>query len=200
MDEDEIVESVADKIAPTIQNWICEEFAPEVENWMINEFAPGIQNWVCEEFSPEVENWLNEEYSPKLEQNINESIKSNKENNLDLVSQTLELLENIQDSKPTYPSKSIITENQDEPKYIQEMPADARVKWDMASKEVRESIERRAKLYNFIDENAIQRFWSNINFEEIKPIANIYEGLNNIEDEQERMIRAKLRASRFRKF
>ena len=200
LDEDEIVESVADKIAPTIQNWICEEFTPEVENWMINEFAPGIQNWVCEEFSPEVENWLNEEYSPKLEQNINESIKSNKENNLDLVSQTLELLENIQDSKPTYPSKSIITENQDEPKYIQEMPADARVKWDMASKEVRESIERRAKLYNFIDENAIQRFWSNINFEEIKPIANIYEGLNNIEDEQERMIRAKLRASRFRKF
>ena len=199
VDEDEIVESVADKIAPTIQNWICEEFAPEIENWLINEFAPGVQNWVCEEFSPEVEKWLNESYSPKLEEKINESIKSNKENNLDLVSQTLELLENIQVSKPTYPGKAIITENQDEPKYIQEMPAYMRVKWDMASKEIRESIERRARLYNFVDESAIQRFWSNINFEEIKPVNNIYEGLNDIEDEQERMIRAKLRASRFRK-
>jgi hypothetical protein len=80
------------------------------------------------------------------------------------------------------------------------MPMEARVKWDLATDEVKESITRRAKLYNFTNEGSIERFWNNINFDEVKPVRSIYEGLENIEDEYERQIRAKLRASKFRKF
>lgn len=200
IDYDSINENVIRKIAPGIENWIINEFAPEVEKWCINEFAPGIQNWVVNEFAPEVENWMNESYSPKIQESISEAIAESKKNNLSAIDETLQLLESMEVTKPTYKSKSIITENADEPKFIQEMPAEARVKWDLASKEIKESITRRAKLYNFTNEGSIERFWNNINFDEIKPVTNIYEGLDNIEDEYERNIRAKLRASRFRKF
>lgn len=200
IDYDKITESVAKKMAPGIENWVINEFAPEVEKWCINEFASGIQEWAINEFAPEVENWMNESYSPKIQESISEAIAESKKNNLSAIDETLQLLENLEVTKPTYGKKSIITENADEPKYIQEMPADVRVKWDMASDEIKESINRRAKLYNFVSEGSIERFWNSINFENIKPVSNIYEGLANIEDEYERNIRAKLRASRFRKF
>lgn len=200
IDYDKITESVAKKMAPGIENWVINEFAPEVEKWCVNEFAPGIQEWAINEFAPEVENWMNESYSPKIQESISEAIAESKKNNLSAIDETLQLLENLEVTKPTYGKKSIITENADEPKYIQEMPADVRVKWDMASDEIKESINRRAKLYNFVSEGSIERFWNSINFENIKPVSNIYEGLANIEDEYERNIRAKLRASRFRKF
>ena len=76
------------------------------------------------------------------------------------------------------------------------MPADTRVKWDMASKEVKESIQRRAKIYDFTCEGAIEKFWESINFDNIKPAKSIYEGLENIIDERERNIRASLRSPR----
>ena len=76
------------------------------------------------------------------------------------------------------------------------MPADARVKWEMASEGVKESITRRAKLYDFTNEGAIDRFWSNVEFEEVKPIQNVYEGLEAVEDEKERAIRASIRSWR----
>lgn len=190
--------------APIIQNWVTEQFGGEVEKWCINEFAPGIQNWVINEYTPDVEGWLNEAYSPKLKENmqeiVSESVKNNAKINLNAIDETLKLLENIEVSKPVYGNKNqtVINENNiQEPKYIREMPADVRVKWDMASTEVKESINRRAKLYNLVNEGAIQRFWEGINFEQVKPSNNIYEGLEAIENERERMIRAKIRAGRF---
>ena len=64
----------------------------------------------------------------------------------------------------------------------------------MASKS---SITRRARLYNFTNEGAIDRFWANIDFNEVKPVAtNINEGLEMIADERERNIRASLRSWR----
>ena len=211
VNEEEIVENVIDKISPSIQNWVVEEYSPKVQEWIVEEYSPkvqewcieefsqGIQNWVVEEFSPEVENWLNESYKPSIENSINESISESKKNSLNAIDETLSLLESIEVSKPVYKGKAIITENIDEPKYIQEMPAEARVKWDMASNEVKESIKRRAKLYNFVNEGSIERFWDNVDFAEIKPVQNIYEGLENITDQFERDIRAKIRSSRFRK-
>jgi hypothetical protein len=56
---------------------------------------------------------------------------------------------------------------------------------------------RRAKLYNFVNEGATARFWENIDFAEITPARNIYEGLEAIEDERERAIRMKIRSGRF---
>ena len=199
VNEDEIVENVIDKIAPGIENWIVEEYSPKVQEWCIEEFSQGIQNWVVEEFSPEVENWMNESYKPAIENSINESIKESKKNSLSAIDETLSLLESIEVSKPVYNGKAIITESVDEPKYIQEMPASARVKWDMASDEIKESIKRRAKLYNFVNEGSIERFWENVDFAGVKPVQNIYEGLENIQDQFERDIRAKIRASRFRR-
>ena len=191
-------EMFINEMAPKIQNWIVEEFAPEIEGWTINEFAPGIQNWIVEEFAPEAQNWLNESYAATLKESItnsiNESLEAKKGDKLNAIDATLKVLESIEETKPTYGKKSLITENENEPKFIAEMPAEARVKWDLASDEVKESITRRAKLYNFVNEGSIERFWNAINFEDVKPAQNIYQGLETIVDESERAIRAQLRS------
>ena len=210
---EEAIESAKDmfvnEMAPKIQNWIVEEyspeiekwtineFAPEVEKWTINEFAPGIQKWIIEEYAPEVEKWINENYNETVKSQITEAIKESKSKSLSAINETLTLLEGLEATKPTYQGKAIITENQlAEPKYIQEMPADARVKYEMASDEVKESIQRRAKIYDFTCEGAIEKFWESINFDEIKPAQSIYEGLDNVIDERERNIRAQFRSWR----
>jgi hypothetical protein len=195
---DEVNDMMLEKFAPAVQNWIVEEYSPNIENWCIEEFAQGIQQWIVEEYAPEVENWMNESQLPKIQGKINEAVAESKKNSLNSIDETLKVLESLQDQKPTYSRKAIITENNlEEPQFIKEMPADARVKWDMASKEVKESIMRRAKLYNFVNENAIARFWENINFDHVAPTKNIYEGLEQVQDERERQIRMKLRSSRF---
>ena len=196
--KDMFVEEMADKI----QNWVVEEFAPEVQNWVVESFAPGIQDWIVNEYSPETEKWMTESFAETLKESMKahvaEMISESKKNSLSSIDETLKVLESIEATKPTYSRKAIITESTaDEPMFIREMPADTRVKWEMASEGVKESITRRAKLYNFANEGAVERFWANIDFEDVKPINNIYEGLNDVVDERERDIRAKLRSSRF---
>ena len=202
---EEAVEAANDhfinETAPKIQDWIINDYSPEVENWCCTELAQGIQNWVVEEVSPEIENWMNESYSEtvdtKIAAAIDESKAETKQDKLNAIDETLALLENIEVSKPTYSRKqTIVTENVNEPKYIAEMPADARVQWEMASPEVKESIARRAKLYNFMVEGAVAKFWEGIDFSAVKPANNIYEGLNNVVDERERAIRAQFRSWR----
>lgn len=193
----DIKEEILEEAAENSANNICDNIAPTIQNWMIEEFAPAIQDWVINEYSPNVESWLNESYAEKIDGQINDVIAESKKSNLSAIDETLKVLESIEITKPTYSRAAIITENANEPKFIREMPAEMRVKWDMASKEVKESITRRAKLYNFVNEGAIERFWNSIDFEEVKPIQNIYEGLDSIQDERERSIRAKLRAGRF---
>lgn len=193
----DIKEEILEEAAENSTNNICDNIAPTIQNWMIEEFAPAIQDWVINEYSPNVESWLNESYSEKIDGQINDVIAESKKSNLSAIDETLKVLESIEVTKPTYSRAAIITENANEPKFIREMPAEMRVKWDVASKEVKESITRRAKLYNFVNEGAIERFWNSIDFEEVKPIQNIYEGLDSIQDERERSIRAKLRAGRF---
>ena len=173
---------------------MIEEAREEVNT---DEIYENVQNWVIEEFAPETEAWLNESFMGSVEEKINESVEESKSNKVDAIDATLKVLESLEVQKPTYGRKTtLVNENLDEPKYIREMPADARVKWDMASNEVKESIQRRAKIYNFLNEGAIEKFWSNIDFEEIKPATNIYEGLETIENEVERNIRMKLRSWR----
>ena len=206
---DEAVEAshsnFVEETAPKIQNWVVEEFAPEVEKWCCTELAEGIQNWTINEFAPEVEKWLNESYKDNLTDELNESIKTaideskanDKKDKLNAIDETLNLLESIEVSKPTYDRKAnMVTENLNEPKYIAEMPAEARVQWEMAPQEVKESIARRAKLYNFMVEGAVEKFWQSIDFSAVKPVTNIYEGLNNVIDERERNIRAAFRSWR----
>ena len=204
--KDMFVEEMADKIqnwvveefAPQVQNWVVEEFSPEVQNWVVESFAPGIQDWIINEYAPETEKWMNESFAETLKERMSEMISESKKSSLNSIDQTLKVLESLEATKPTYSRKALITESAtDEPMFVRDMPADVRVKWDMASEGVKESISRRAKLYNFANEGAVDRFWANIDFNEVKPINNIYEGLETVVDEKEREIRAKLRASRF---
>lgn len=215
--ESEIVENIKDEVieeaveaskdmfinemADKIQNWAVEEFAPEVQNWVVEEFAPGIQNWIVNEYTPETEKWMNESFMESVKERISNMISESKKNSLSSIDQTLSILESIEATKPTYSRKSIITESAaDEPLFIREMPAEARVKWNMASDSVKESITRRAKLYNFTNEGAIDRFWENIDFNEsIKTTGNINENLALVADERERNIRESLRSWRSRR-
>ena len=198
---DKIQKWVVEEFAPEVQNWVTEEFAPEVQNWCVESFAPGIQNWIIEEYAPETEKWLNESFLAKVNESImakvGEQISESKKNSLSAIDETLKVLESIESTKPTYSRKAIITEsNTDEPMFLRDMPADARVKWEMASEGVKESITRRAKLYDFTNEGAIDRFWNNINFSEVNPVQSINEGLETVVDERERAIRASIRSWR----
>jgi hypothetical protein len=199
---DKIQTWVVEEFAPTIQDYITEEFAPEVQNWVVEEFAPQVQNWVVNEYSPETEKWMNESFMETVKERISNMISESKKNSLNAIDQTLSILESIESVKPTYSRKAIITENAvDEPLFIREMPAETRVKWNMASDSVKESITRRAKLYNFTNEGAIDRFWANVDFNESNVVktSNINEGLELIADERERGIRQQLRTWRSRR-
>ena len=194
---DKIQNWVVEEFGPEVQDWVIEEFSPKLQNWIVEEFAPGIQNWVISEYAPETEKWVQETFMESVKAQISEMISESKKNNLDSIDSTLKVLESIEATKPTYSRKSVITEGStDEPLFIQNMPADARVKWEMANEGVKESITRRAKLYNFTNEGAIERFWANIDFDAVKPINNIYEGLETVVDEKEREIRQRLRSWR----
>lgn len=194
---DKIQEWVVEEFAPEVQSWVVEEFAPEVQNWCVESFAPGIQNWIINEFAPETEKWMNESFMGNIKDVIAESVNESKKNSLNSIDETLRVLESIENVKPTYSRKALITESgADEPLFVRNMPADARVKWEMASEGVKESITRRAKLYDFTNEGAINRFWNNIDFSEVKEVKNVYEGLETIVDERERNIRQSLRSWR----
>ena len=180
----EVQKWIVEHYSPEVQNWIVEHYSPEVQNWMVNEFAPKIQEWIVEHYSPEVQKWLETEYTPET--------RSSKLSSID---ETLALLESMDVKKPTYKGRQI-NETLDEPLYIANMPETARVKYNMASQEVKESIARRAKIYDFSHENAINEFWNGVNFDEIKPAPNIYEGLDNIMDKRERELRMSFRRRR----
>jgi hypothetical protein len=195
--QESVREEITENIAPIVQNWVVEEVCPGIQNWAVTEFAPGIQSWMINEYTPNIETWLNESFAAKMKEDTQAIVAESKKSSLSAIDQTLQILEGMETMKPTYSRKALITENANEPKFIAEMPADVRVKWDLASNEVKESIMRRAKLYNLLNEGAIERFWNAIDFAEVKPVQNVYEGLDTIQDERERSIRARIRAGRF---
>lgn len=188
---------VTEHFAPVVENWIVEQYSPQVENWVISQVAPGMQQWMTEHFAPEIENWVTENYGVTVQKMISDSLEETKDTKLKGIKETLSLLESMTaTTKPQYSTKVITESNQEEPEFIKNMPETARVKYNMASKEIKESINRRAKIYDFSNEGAIERFWENINFDEIKPAENIYEGLDQIADKREREIRMAFRRKR----
>lgn len=203
----EIQKWIVEHYSPEVQRWIVEHYSPEVEKWITEEYSNGVEGWVVEHFAPEIQNWIVEEYSPavnewtnkKVDESIAEGAKKDTKSSLESIQEALKLIDT--QSKPVY-NRQVVTEalsvktEEDAPKFIREMPEDCRAKWNMASDAVKESIYRRSKLYNFMNEGAIQKFWESINFEDTKPIENVYEGLNSIEDARERAIRAGFRRNR----
>jgi len=203
----EIQKWIVEHYSPEVQRWIVEHYSPEVEKWITEEYSNGVEGWVVEHFAPEIQNWIVEEYSPavnewtnkKVDESIAEGAKKDTKSSLESIQEALKLIDT--QSKPVY-NRQVVTEalsvktDEDAPKFIREMPEDCRAKWNMASDAVKESIYRRSKLYNFMNEGAIQKFWESINFEDTKPIENVYEGLDSIEDARERAIRAGFRRNR----
>lgn len=182
----EIQNWLVEQFAPEVQNWIVEQFAPEVQNWLIEQYSPEVQNWSVEQLAPSIEGWFNEHMKPEFEKMIKESAKPSLAN----IDETLSLLEGLNTPKPKFSNRQI-NENNTEPRYIREMPADIRVKYDMASKELKESIATRAKLYSFVNEASIENFWRNISFEETKKPVN--ESANAYTSDWEARIRKQLR-------
>jgi len=193
---------IVEEFAPVIENYMVEEFAPEIEKWVVESYSPEVQRWCCEEFAagvqnwflneaaPEFEGWVTESYGESVNKQITEAVAASKKNSLSNIEQTLSLLESIETKKPTYgaPKQTVITEN-NAPKYIAEMPADVRVKYDLASAEVKESIDRRARIFDF-NRHTINEFWAGVNFDTIKPAAQPVN--ENIVDQREAGIRAQL--------
>lgn len=185
----EIQKWIVEQYSAELQKWIVEQYSPEVQNWCQNEFATGIQNWFVEECAPEFEAWVTEHYNEEVKNQISEAVENGKKNSLSNIENTLNLLENIQTTKPTFGARQTLIKEENAPKYISEMPASARVKYDLASQEVKESIARRAKLFDF-SRHTVNEFWDGVNFDNIKPM--ITENFTGITDERERAIRARL--------
>lgn len=200
---EEVQKWVVEQFAPEVQNWIVEHYSPEVQNWITEEYSQEIQNWIVEEYSQGIQKWLTEHYEPELKTQITESFKKelneSKNSKFNMIDSILEMLENKQVQKPVYGRKAnMINENANTPKYIAEMPAEARVKYDLASQDIKESIDRKAKLYDWSKENAIENFWESIDFNAKPNVNNVMEGLDNIVDERERAIRESIRRWRNR--
>jgi hypothetical protein len=187
---------VVEDFGAEIEKWVCEQYSPQVENWVIRQVAPGIQNWLTEHFTPEIEKWVTESYGTQVKDLIAEGLKDTKAGQLKSITETLSMLEGLDIKKPDFGTRRINENKEDEPLFIAQMPESARVQWNLASQEVKESIKRRAQLFDFTNEGAIGRFWEGIKFEEVKPAPGIYEGLENITDERERAIRMQLRRHR----
>lgn len=187
---------VTEEYTPVVEKWVCEQYSPTVEEWVIKQVAPGIQSWMVEHFAPEVENWVTESYGKTVKDMISEGLKDTRAGQLKSITETLTMLEGLDVKKPVYQGRQINENAVEEPLYIAQMPEDKRVQWNMASQEVKESIQRRAKIFDFTNEGAIERFWNGVNFETIKPTNTIYEGLDTITDQREREIRAQFRRSR----
>ena len=214
-----IREGLLQQIATGVQNWTLKEMAPEIQNWltehygedlkanMIETMSNGIQGWIIEQYSPELQKWVAEEYTKTVESwinehlrddimsKVNESISSkiteNKESKFASVDRILEMI----DQNPNKPVVGRINENlnPEEPLFIRNMPAAVRPLWESADENMKNFIQRKAKLYNFSSEAAIENFWENIDWK--KQVSNqpVYEGLESISDPYERNLRMQLR-------
>lgn len=219
-------EWVCNEVADGIQKWVTEEYSPKLQQWITEEYSGELQNWLTEEYSETLQNWIVEEYSGKVGEWINEEfgksikgwfvnecapviekwtveefagkVNESRESKLDTIDSILKIVESNTGNKPQYKSRMTINENanDDEPMFVKQMPADCVAKWNNASEDVKESIRRRAKIYNLTNEAAIEKFWNNIEWNTIAPAKSIYEGLDEIQDKNEQALRLQLR--RFR--
>lgn len=211
----ELVNVVTESIAPAFQKWVIEEYSPTVEGWLTEHFAAGIekwvneeysdelQNWIVNEFAPEIQNWIVEEYSDGLQGWINEQLRpeidkmisESKKTSLDSIDKTLEMLESSMPKKPVY-SRKQVTENLEEPVYIQKMPEETRVKFNLLNEDAKEMIRRRASLRELNTDEQIQNFWESIDFDKATPAKPVNEGLESIVDDYERQLRQSIRGWR----
>ena len=157
-----ISDYIEEHLVPGMKDFLIEQYTPAIDKYLNEEYSKKITGWIVEEYSPMIENYLTEEVLPELKNSKKDDILN-----------TIAALESLaQPQKETYRSrKSQINESlANEPRFITEMPETARVKWNMASDAVKESIKTRAKIYNFNSPTAINSFWESVSFQEpVKP-------------------------------
>ena len=190
---------VVEEFVPVMESWMKEEYTPVIENWCKNDLANAFQKWVVEEYSPTVEQYFTEKVQPAIvesakadaQQLINESGSSKRNQILDVIA----MLESTEIKKPTMGRE---VKKAAEPLYLEGMPANIRPIYNLASTEVKEAIARKAQIYNFSSADAVSRFWESIDFSTIVPVNKITEGLDEIKDSRERLIRETIRRHRNR--
>ena len=200
----ELQKWLTENYSKRVQEWIIEEFAPEVQNWVVEEYSQKVQDWVVEEYSNEVQKWITNDYSENLQkwlmehftpEVITKQMNESKSDKLGMIDSILEMLDNKQIQKPVYGRKAqMLNEDINTPKYIAEMPNDIRVKYDLSNDQVKESISRRARLYDWSKPNAIQNFWEHIDFDKLNSNM-ISESVkpSNVIDAHENAIRESIR-------
>lgn len=188
-----------EEFVPVMESWMKEEYTPIIENWCKNDLANAFQKWVVEEYSPTVEQYFTEKVQPAIveaakadaQQIVNESGSSKRNQILDVIA----MLESTEIKKPTLGRE---VQKAAEPLYLEGMPANIRPIYNLASVEVKEAIARKAQIYNFSSADAVSRFWESIDFSTIVPANKITEGLEEIKDSRERLIRESIRRYRNR--
>lgn len=165
-----------EEFAPEIQNWITEEFAPEIQNWITEEYSPTIEGWINEELLPTVDNWINEECIPEhksaimeeMNNNVSEFLESKKTEKLSNIDNLLEAIENRGTKDEAL---ELLKESKEDAKYkgvyvVENMPAQYKPQWEMATESKKEDIIRRSKMYNFTKSGVLESFWSTVDFNE----------------------------------
>ncbi len=197
----EVEKWIIEEFSPQVEKWIVEHYSPEIEKWIVEDYSAELQNWLTEQFSPEIEKWVVEQYSDGVQGWINEELKpeigkmisESKKTSLDSIDQTLAMLESTMPKKPVYSRKQTVVGEGAEPFYIQKMPDDKRVKWNLLNEDVKEMVRRRASLRDLSTDQQIENFWESIDFDTIKPAKTLNEGLESITDDYERELRQSIR-------
>jgi hypothetical protein len=200
----EVEKWIVEEFSPEVEKWLVEHYSPEVEKWIVEDYSTELQNWLTEQFSPEIEKWIVEQYSEGVQGWINEELKpeiqsmisESKKTSLDSIDQTLAMLESTMPKKPVYSRKQTVVGEGAEPVYIQKMPEEKRVKWNLLNEDVKEMVRRRASLRDLTSDAQIESFWESIDFDSIKPAKPITEGLESIADDYERQLRQSIRGWR----
>ena len=187
----EVQNWVVEEFAPEVQNWVVEEFSPEVQNWVVEEFSPEVQNWIVEEFSPEIQGWITEEFAPvvegwiteefapenskaiedKVNENVNAFIESQKAGRLEEIDSLLESIEQNGNSSV----EKIVAEESKNNKYkgvyvVENMPAEYRPSWETLTEARQQEIIRSSRMYDFMKEGQLDKFWANVDFNQTNPV------------------------------
>ena len=218
-----VSEALTKPLSDGIQGWVLNEVAPEMQNWMmehytkenndniVKEMSEGIQGWMLEHVAPKITQWITEQYTPTVDNYIKEHLQP------ELMEQMKNELANIKESKETKlanvdrildmiaesagkPVLGQITENQVDPSaplFIREMPDACRPLYEAANEDMKNFINRKARLFNLSTPEAIEKFWEGIDWKkDVSHMPVMESNLDSIDNLYERNLRAQLRKHR----
>lgn len=171
---------MTEEFAPVIESYMTEEFAPMIENYITEEFAPVIEGWVNEELVPTIDAWVNEECIPEHKAEIINEVNNNvseffESQNVDKLTAIDNLLEAIENKGADNAALELLNETKQTEKYagvyvVENMPAEYQPQWEMCSEAKQQEIITRSRMYDFTKAGILEKFWSTVDFTEVKPV------------------------------